>query len=314
MFKKVLIANRGEIALRIIRACRENGLESVAVHSTADTDALHVKFADQAVCIGPPPSKQSYLNVPMIISAAEVTGADAIHPGWGFLAENHFFAEICAGYHVAFIGPSPEAIERLGNKTHARQTMRQAGLPVLPGSTEPVRSLDDARDLALELGYPVMLKAVAGGGGRGIRLLRSEQDLVAAYTVAQAEAESAFNNAAIYLEKCIENARHVEVQIIGDRHGNVVVRARAGGRTDAHRFIRPPHMQRVTVRLRMHRHRANTKLAAGADHTHRHFSPIGHQDLREHSTHHLGRLGQPYRAHPHPITMPPSIWSTWPVM
>ncbi|HXI16651.1 MAG TPA: acetyl-CoA carboxylase biotin carboxylase subunit [Chloroflexota bacterium] len=217
-----MVANRGEVAVRVIRACRELGIRTVAVHSEADRDSLHVRRADEAVCIGPAPSARSYNNIPNIVSAALITGADAIHPGWGFLAENHFFAEICAGYHVAFIGPSPEAIERLGNKTHARQTMRQAGLPVLPGSTEPVRSLDDARDLALELGYPVMLKAVAGGGGRGIRLLRSEQDLVAAYTVAQAEAESAFNNAAIYLEKCIENARHVEVQIIGDRHGNVV--------------------------------------------------------------------------------------------
>jgi acetyl-CoA carboxylase, biotin carboxylase subunit len=222
MFNKVLVANRGEVAVRVMRACRELGVRTVAVHSEADRDALHVKVADEAVCIGPAPTGRSYGNIPNIVSAALITGADAIHPGWGFLAENHFFAEICEGYHVTFIGPSPSVIERLGSKTLARQTMRQAGLPVLPGSTDPVRSLDEARELAASIGYPVMLKAVAGGGGMGIRLLRSELDLVREYTVAQAEAENAFQNAAIYIEKCIENARHVEVQIMGDRHGNVV--------------------------------------------------------------------------------------------
>ncbi len=222
MFSKVLVANRGEVAVRVIRACRELGVRTVAVYSEADRESLHVRLADEAVCVGPPPSARSYNNIPNIVSAALITGAEAIHPGWGFLAENHFFAEICAGYGVTFIGPNAETIEQLGGKTQARQTMRQAGLPVLPGSTEPVRSLDDARDQAAALGYPVMLKAVAGGGGKGIRLLRSELDLAREYTVAQAEAESAFSNAAVYLEKCIERARHVEVQIMGDRLGNVV--------------------------------------------------------------------------------------------
>src|SRR6266542_2331307 len=222
MFTKVLVANRGEVAVRVIRACRELGVKTVAVYSEADRDTLHVRMADQAVCIGPAPSARSYNHIPNIVSAALITGSDAIHPGWGFLAEDHFFAEICEGYHVTFIGPRAETIERLGSKTAARQTMRQAGLPVMPGSTEPARSLDDARDQAQTLGYPVMLKAVAGGGGIGIRLLRSEQDLIADYSRAQAEAESAFSNKAVYLEKCIERARHVEVQIMGDRHGNVV--------------------------------------------------------------------------------------------
>ncbi|MGI8424931.1 MAG: acetyl-CoA carboxylase biotin carboxylase subunit [Chloroflexota bacterium] len=222
MFNKVLVANRGEVAVRVMRACREMGVKTVAVYSEADRDSLHVRMADEAVCIGPAPTARSYNHMPNVVSAALITGADAIHPGWGFLAEDHFFAEICTGYHLTFIGPRAETIEALGSKTAARESMRQAGLPVMPGSTEPARSLDDARDQAQALGYPVMLKAVAGGGGKGIRLLRTEQDLVTNYTLAQAEAESAFNNAAVYLEKCIENARHVEVQIVGDRFGNVV--------------------------------------------------------------------------------------------
>jgi acetyl-CoA carboxylase biotin carboxylase subunit len=222
VFSKVLIANRGEIAVRVIRACRDMGIRTVAVHSEADRACLHVKLADESVCIGPPPTPRSYMNVPNILSAALITGADAIHPGVGFLAERHFFAEICAGYQVTFIGPQPETIERLGDKTRARETMRAAGLPVMPGSVEPARSLDDARELAQELGYPVMLKAVGGGGGMGIRLIRSDQDLAKEYTVAQAEAASAFDNHGVYLEKCIEDARHVEVQILGDAAGNVV--------------------------------------------------------------------------------------------
>jgi acetyl-CoA carboxylase biotin carboxylase subunit len=179
-------------------------------------------MADEAVCIGPAPTARSYLNVPNLLSAALITEADAIHPGVGFLAENHFFAEICAGYQVAFIGPKPETIERLGDKTQARETMREAGLPVLPGSTEPARSLDDARALADEIGYPVMLKSVGGGGGKGIRLIRSDQQLASEYAVAQAEAAGAFGIPGLYLEKCIEDARHVEVQILGDTAGNVV--------------------------------------------------------------------------------------------
>ena len=164
MFNKVLVANRGEVAVRVIRACRELGVKTVAVYSEADADALHVRMADESVCIGPPPTARSYAHMPNIVSAALITGADAIHPGWGFLAEDHFFAEICTGYHINFIGPRAETIERLGSKTAARQTMRQAGLTVMPGSTEPARNLDDARDQAAALGYPVMLKAVAGGG------------------------------------------------------------------------------------------------------------------------------------------------------
>ncbi|MBI3970290.1 MAG: acetyl-CoA carboxylase biotin carboxylase subunit [Chloroflexi bacterium] len=222
MISKVLIANRGEIAVRIVRACRELGVRTVAVYSEADRDSLHVRLADESVCIGPPPNSRSYLHIPNIVSAALITGADAIHPGIGFHAENHFFAEICAGYQVTFIGPRPETIERLGDKIKARRAMQEAGLTVLPGSTEPARNLEDARDLAKALGYPVVLKAVAGGGGKGIRMIRTEQDLVAAYPVAQAEAENAFGNPSIYLEKCIEDARHVEVQIVGDSHGSVV--------------------------------------------------------------------------------------------
>jgi acetyl-CoA carboxylase biotin carboxylase subunit len=222
VFEKILIANRGEIAVRIIRACHELGIRTVAVHSEADRDALHVKLADESVCIGPPPSARSYLNIPNIVSAALIAGADAIHPGVGFLAERHVFAEICGAYNVAFIGPTPTTIEQLGDKTRARQVMEEAGLPVLPGSDEPARSVDDARELAQAIGYPVMLRAVAGGGGRGIRLLRSDADLTREYLTAQAEAENAFANPGVYIEKFIEAARHVEVQVIADRFGNVV--------------------------------------------------------------------------------------------
>ncbi|HEX2033781.1 MAG TPA: acetyl-CoA carboxylase biotin carboxylase subunit [Chloroflexota bacterium] len=222
MFSKVLIANRGEVAVRIIRACRELGIRTVAVHSEADRTSLHVRLADEAVCIGPAATSRSYLNMPNIVMAALMTGADAIHPGTGFLAERHIFAEVCARYQITFIGPHAETIERLGDKTRARKAMREAGLSVMPGSSEPMRSLDDARALAESLGYPVMLKAVEGGGGMGIRLLRSEQDLVDDYAVAQAEAERAFGHPGVYLEKYVEDARHTEVQILGDQHGNVV--------------------------------------------------------------------------------------------
>src|SRR5919199_6752598 len=222
MFSKVLVANRGEVAVRVTRACRDMGIRTVAVYSAADRDCLHVRLADEAVCIGPPPTTKSYMNIPHIVSAALITGADAIHPGTGFLAEKHFFAEICAGYQVAFIGPGPETIEQLGDKTKARETMRAAGLPVLPGSVAPARSMDEARDLAQDIGYPVMLKAVGGGGGRGIRMIRSDQELAEKYAGAQAEAASAFDNPGVYLEKCIEDARHVEVQILGDTAGNVI--------------------------------------------------------------------------------------------
>lgn len=222
MFSKVLIANRGEVAVRVIRACRELDVRTVAVFSEADRESLHVRLADEAVCIGPPVTQRSYLNMPNIVMAALMTGADAIHPGTGFLAERHIFAEICAGYQVTFVGPRPETIERLGKKTLARQAMREAGLDVMPGSSEPVRSLDDARALAEALGYPVMLKAVEGGGGMGIRLLRAEPELAKEYAVAQMEAERAFGNPGVYLEKYIEDARHVEVQVLGDHLGHVV--------------------------------------------------------------------------------------------
>jgi acetyl-CoA carboxylase biotin carboxylase subunit len=222
VFSKVLIANRGEVALRVIRACRDLGVRTVAVHSEADRESLPVRLADEAVCVGPPPTARSYMNIPNIVSAALITGADAIHPGTGFLAERHMFAEICAGYDVTFIGPPAPVMQRLEDKARARKEMREIGLPVLPGSTEGARNLDEAQDLAQELGYPVMLKAVSGGGGRGIRLLRSNQDLVAWYAVAQAEAESSFGNPGMYLEKYVEDARHIEVQVLGDQHGHAL--------------------------------------------------------------------------------------------
>ena len=222
MFSKVLIANRGEAAVRVIRACRDLGVRTVAVYSEADANCLHVRLADEAVCIGPAATGRSYLNVPHIVQAALMTGAEAIHPGTGFLSESAAFAEICIGYGLIFIGPLPDTIWQLGDKARARTVMREAGLPVMPGSDASVRSLDDAKAFAESLGYPVMLKAVNGGGGKGIRKLQSAQELVAAFPVAQAEASSAFGNPDIYLEKCIEDARHVEVQILGDSHGAIV--------------------------------------------------------------------------------------------
>ncbi len=222
MFSKILIANRGEIALRVIRACQEMGIKSVAVYSEADADALHVKFADQAVCIGRAPSNQSYLDYRRIISAAEITGADAIHPGYGFLAENAEFAEICDESNFVFIGPSPDAISRMGDKSLARTTMTNAGVPITPGSDGAITSLEHARKLAEEIGYPVILKASAGGGGRGMRIARSEDALESSYEMARAEAEAAFSNPEVYMEKYILQPRHVEIQIMADQHGNVV--------------------------------------------------------------------------------------------
>ena len=222
MFNKVLVANRGEIALRIIRACQELGIKTVAVYSEADVDSLHVRFADEVVCIGPPPSSESYLNMARIISAAEITGADAIHPGYGFLAENPEFAEICASCDLTFIGPSAEVIRKMGDKAVAKETMQAAGVPVIPGSKGVLSSLDDAKVLANQIGYPVMLKAVAGGGGRGMRNVYSEDQLEMNYMMASAEAEGAFGNANLYLEKLLYNPRHIEIQIIGDSHGHLV--------------------------------------------------------------------------------------------
>ncbi len=222
MFKKVLIANRGEIALRIIHACRELGVKTVAVYSEADENSLHVRFADEDVCIGPPRSADSYLNVPAIISAAEITGADAIHPGYGFLAESAYLAEVCEACHIRFIGPDPSVIKLLGDKARAKKAMRKAGLPMLPGSDGPVDGEDKALKVARDIGYPVIVKAVAGGGGRGMRVVRNAGDLPNLLRTAQREAEAAFGNGAVYLEKYLENPRHIEIQIIADHHGNVV--------------------------------------------------------------------------------------------
>ncbi|SRR5581483_7274583 len=222
MISKVLIANRGEIALRIILACKELGLKTVAVHSMADRDALHVRYADDDVCIGPAASKQSYLNMSSIISAAEITGADAIHPGYGFLAENATFAEIVGECQITFIGPSPDAIRRMGDKAKARETAKNAGVPILPGSDGPLRSIDEAREVAAAIGFPVILKASAGGGGRGMRICADETELQSAYETARNEAERAFGVADVYLEKYLERPRHIEIQVFGDTHGRIV--------------------------------------------------------------------------------------------
>jgi acetyl-CoA carboxylase biotin carboxylase subunit len=222
LFKKILIANRGEIALRIIRTCKELGIKTVAVYSEADRYSLHVRFADEAVCIGPGPSKESYLNIPRIIAAAEITNAEAIHPGYGFLAENAMFAEICESSGIKFIGPTPDAIEAMGDKALAKETMRKAGVPVIPGSDGVVETLEQAREIANEIGYPIMLKAAAGGGGKGMRMVRNDEELENAWQTARAEAEAAFGNPAVYIEKFIEKPRHIEIQILADEYGNVI--------------------------------------------------------------------------------------------
>ena len=222
MFRKVLIANRGEIALRVIRACRELRISTVAVFSEADRDSLHVRLADESVCIGPPPSTQSYNHVARLISAAEVTGSDAIHPGYGFLSENAHFAEVCASCGFTFIGPTPEMIRRMGDKAEARRTMMAAGLPVVPGSEGTLEGVDQALEIARGIGFPVIIKAAAGGGGRGMRVAWDEKQLRAGFGIAQAEAGSAFNNNAVYLEKFIARPRHIEFQLFGDTHGNLV--------------------------------------------------------------------------------------------
>jgi len=221
MFQKILIANRGEIALRIIRACKELGIETVAVHSEVDADSLHVKFADESVCIGPNPSAESYRKVPALLAAAQITHADALHPGYGFLAENAQFAAVVASSNMTWIGPRPDVIRAMGDKAEARKLMRQAGVPVTPGS-DVLESEEDAVAVAREIGYPVIVKAVAGGGGRGMRVVHDAEDLRRSMATAQAEAESAFGNPGVYLEKFLLNPRHVEVQILGDKHGNVI--------------------------------------------------------------------------------------------
>ncbi|MFO7692943.1 MAG: acetyl-CoA carboxylase biotin carboxylase subunit [Vicinamibacterales bacterium] len=222
MFKKVLIANRGEIALRVILACRELGIKTVAVYSEADESSLHVRFADEDVCIGPPRASESYLNVPAIISAAEITGADAIHPGYGFLSESAYLAEVCEACHIKFIGPSPQVIRLMGDKARARRVMKKAGVPVLPGSEGTLEGEDQALTVASEIGYPVLIKATAGGGGRGMRVVRSAPEMSRAYRTASREAEAAFGVPDVYVEKYLENPRHIEFQVLGDHFGNVV--------------------------------------------------------------------------------------------
>jgi acetyl-CoA carboxylase biotin carboxylase subunit len=222
MFKKILIANRGEVALRIIYACRELGIKTVAVYSEADENQLHVKFADEDVCIGPPRSADSYLNVPAVISAAEITGADAIHPGYGFLSESAYLAEVCEACHIKFIGPDPQVIRLMGDKARARRVMKKAGVPILPGSDGPIDNEEKALKLAKEIGFPVIVKATAGGGGRGMRIVRAPAELSHAVKTAQREAEAAFGVGDVYIEKYVESPRHIEFQVLGDHHGAVV--------------------------------------------------------------------------------------------
>src|SRR5574342_621650 len=216
MFKKILIANRGEIALRVIHACRELGIKTVAVYSEADENSLHVRFADEDVCIGPARSADSYLSVPAVLSAAEITGADAIHPGYGFLSESAYLAEVCEACHIRFIGPAPNVIRLLGDKARAKRVMKKAGVPILPGSDGPLDNEEKALKLAKEIGYPVIVKATAGGGGRGMRVVRAPAELPTAVKTAQREAEAAFGVGDVYLEKYIESPRHVEFQVLGD--------------------------------------------------------------------------------------------------
>ena len=219
MFKKILIANRGEIALRIIRTCKEMGIKTVAVYSKADEESLHVRFADEAVCIGPPPSSESYLKIPNIIAAAEITNADAIHPGYGFLSENSKFSKICAEHDIKFIGASGEQIDKMGDKATAKETMKKAGVPIVPGSEGLLKSVDDAKKTAKKIGYPVMIKATAGGGGKGMRAIWKEEELEKSFESAVKEAIAAFGNGGMYMEKLIEEPRHIEIQIVGDQYG-----------------------------------------------------------------------------------------------
>ena len=222
MFEKILIANRGEIALRVLRACRELGIHTVAVHSTADADAMHVRLADESVCIGPPAAKDSYLNIPAIVSACEITGAEAVHPGYGFLSENARFAEILTEHDIKFIGPSAENIRTMGDKIEAKRTAKALGIPVVPGSEGGVATVDEARKVARDIGYPVIIKATAGGGGRGMKVARNESDLEVAVSTAQTEAKAAFGNGEVYIEKYLEKPRHIEIQVLGDGKGSAV--------------------------------------------------------------------------------------------
>ena len=222
MFDKILIANRGEIALRVLRACRELGIQTVAVHSTADAEAMHVRLADESVCIGPPPARDSYLNIPAIVSACEITGAEAVHPGYGFLSENAKFAEILTEHGIKFIGPSAGHIRIMGDKIEAKRTAKELGIPVVPGSDGGVSDVGDAKRIAKDIGYPVIIKATAGGGGRGMKVARSEADLEVAMNTAQSEAKAAFGNGDVYIEKYLEKPRHIEIQVLGDGQGRAV--------------------------------------------------------------------------------------------
>ena len=222
MFDKILIANRGEIALRILRACKELGIATVAVHSTADADAMHVRLADESVCIGPPPSKDSYLNVPALLAACEITGADAVHPGYGFLSENARFAEILADHNLHFIGPKAEHIRLMGDKIEAKKTAKKLGIPVVPGSEGAVGPDDDAMAIAQAIGFPVLVKAASGGGGRGMKVAQTADDLMLALSTASNEAKSAFGDASVYLEKYLQKPRHIEIQVLGDGRGGAI--------------------------------------------------------------------------------------------
>jgi acetyl-CoA carboxylase biotin carboxylase subunit len=222
MFDKVLIANRGEIALRIQRACKELGIATVAVHSTADADAMHVRLADESVCIGPPPSSESYLNIPRLLAACEITGADAIHPGYGFLSENARFAEILEDHNIAFIGPTSEHIRIMGDKIAAKETAKKLGIPVVPGSVGAIETAEEAAHVAADMGYPVLIKAAAGGGGRGMKVARSADEIAAAFGTARSEAKAAFGDDAVYIEKFLAKPRHIEVQVFGDGHGQAI--------------------------------------------------------------------------------------------
>ena len=222
MFNKILIANRGEIALRVLRACKEMNIKTVAVHSTADTDAMHVRLADESVCIGPPQSSDSYLNIPSIISACEITGADAIHPGYGFLSENHHFAEILEAHGISFIGPSSKHILLMGDKITAKDTVKKLGIPVVPGSDGDIKNIDEAKIVAKQVGYPIIIKAASGGGGRGMKIANDESEISEAFSMARTEAKSAFSDDTVYIEKYLQKPRHIEIQVFGDSNGNAV--------------------------------------------------------------------------------------------
>jgi len=276
MFEKILIANRGEIALRIQRACREMGIRTVVVHSEADTEAKYVKLADESVCIGPPPAAASYLNIPAIISAAAVTDSEAIHPGYGFLAENPAFAEVCRACSITFIGPSPEAIRLMGDKAQARQIAMQAGVPVVPGSEVALKDSAEALEVTERIGYPIIFKAAAGGGGRGMRIVRERAEVTHAFDACQSEAGAAFDSSEVYCEKFIQNARHVEVQVLGDRNG---IRVHLGERDCSvqrrhQKLVEESPAPLLPAETRDGLRRAALAVAAGGEHDRRRERPM----------------------------------------